>query len=89
MSEIEKIISDLLPDKNRQRNYLEILCEIIRYADSFGSEKWGLSVKGDGIRLKIGSLITTTIHEDSIWIALDKELLKDNSTEINEMLESD
>lgn len=89
MSEIEKIISDLLPDKNRQRNYLEILCEIIRYADSFGSEKWGLSVKRDGIRLKIGSLITTTIHEDSIWIALDKELLKDNTAEINEMLESD
>lgn len=89
MNEIDKIISDLLPDKNRQRNYLEILCEIISYADSFGSEKWGLSISNNSIRLKVGSLITSTIEPDSIWIALDKELIKNNTTEINEMLESD
>lgn len=89
MSEIEKIITDLLPDKHRQRNYLEILCEIICYADSFGSEKWGLSIKSDGIRIKIGNLITTTIHENSIWLALDKELIENNTAEINSLLKSD
>lgn len=89
MDEIEKIITDLLPDKDRQRIYLEILCEIISYADSFGSEKWGLSVKSDGIRIQIGSLITTTIHRSSIWLALDKELIENNTDEINRILESD
>lgn len=89
MDRIEKIINDLLPDKGKQKIYLEILCEIIRYADSFGSEKWGLSIKSDGIRIKIGSLITTTIHENSIWLALDKELIEKNTAQINEMLEPD
>jgi len=89
MDRIEKIINDLLSDKEKQRNYLDILCEIIKYADSFGSEKWGLSIKSDGIRIKIGNLITTTIHENSIWIALDKELIENNTEKINKMLESD
>jgi len=89
MDRIENIINDLLPDREKQRIYLEILCEVIKYADSFGSEKWGLSVKNDGIRIKVGSLITTTIHENSIWIALDKELIENNTAQINKLLESD
>ncbi|RTE52769.1 EVE domain-containing protein [Arenibacter aquaticus] len=89
MNEIEKITTDLLPDKTKRRVYLEILCEIISYADSFGSEKWGLSIKSDGIRVKIGNLITTTIHENSLWLALDKELIENNTSEIKRILESD
>jgi len=89
MDKIEKIINNLLPDKDKQRIYLEILCEVIKYADSFGSEKWGLSIKSDGIRIKIGNLITTTIHENSIWFALDKELIDKNTAQINEILEPD
>jgi len=87
MDKIEKIINELLPDKQKQKTYLEILCEIIMYADSFGSEKWGLSIKNDGIRIKVGSLITTTIHKNAIWLALDKKLIVNNSKETNKMLE--
>ena len=89
MDRIEKIINDLLPDKEKQRIYLEILCEVIKYADSFGSEKWGLSIKSDGIRIKVGNLITTTIHENSIWLALDKELIGKNTAQLNKTLEPD
>lgn len=89
MKDITKRIAHLLPDKNRQNIYLEILCEIIVYANSFGSKKWGLSIKSDGIRLKIGNLITTTIHKNALWLALDKELIKDIPDEINKILEPD
>jgi hypothetical protein len=89
MDRIEKIISDLLPDKKKQRVYLDILCEIIKYADTFGSEKWGVSIKSDGIRIKIGNLITASIHENSIWLALDKELIENSTAQLNEILEPD
>ncbi|MBV6483784.1 MAG: hypothetical protein KFKLKKLM_00239 [Flavobacteriales bacterium] len=89
MDKIEKIIHKLLPDKIKQRMYLEILCEVIKYANSFGSEKWGLSITKNQIRLKVGSLITSSIEPNSIWLAMDKELIEKNTTEINDLLEPD
>ncbi len=88
MDRIETIIEDLLSDKERQRNYLEILCEIVKYADSFGAEKWGLSVKNDEIKVLIGNLMTAAVRKNSFWIALDRELIDENTEEINKMLES-
>jgi len=73
--DVKEIINNLIPDKEKQRIYLEIFCEVIKYADSYGSEKWGISAKRDGIKLKVGSLTTTSIQKNAICFALNKELI--------------
>ncbi len=88
-NEIQNIIDKNIPTKEKQRLYLDIFCEIVMYADSFGSEKWGVNIKSDGIRINVGSLMTTTLQFDSIWMALDKELIKENPNELNDILSAD
>ena len=90
INEIEKIIKSIVPDNTKRNLYLNILCEAIKFVHSFGPEKWGLSIRNDGIRLHVGNLITTTVHGDSIWVSLDKELLENEKCSLeNELLLSE
>lgn len=74
MQNIEKTINSLIPDQENRKLSLNIFLETIRFANSFGSNKWGTSTKYR-VGLSIGSLIIFTIEKDRLWMALDKEFM--------------
>ena len=89
MNNLEKYITRLLPDNKRRLLYLEIFKEIILYANSLGVEKWGVHCKAGSIRFLVGGLIIATIHENSVWLALDAELLASANPDIVKAIEND
>lgn len=86
---IETKITQIIPTESKRKVFLTIFCEAIQYANSFGAHKWGVKVLSNKIRLIVGSLITTTICEDSLWMALDKDLLSKSSPQILNLLADD
>ncbi|WP_028895272.1 hypothetical protein [Syntrophorhabdus aromaticivorans] len=71
--DIEKLIRFLLHDGIRS-DCLRKLCDAICQADSFGSNKWGVSYEPTKVRLLIGSFIAFTIEKGGIWLALDADI---------------
>lgn len=78
-----KIVQDtlirLLPDKKLRENCLNVFSECIICADESGSNKWGVHLQKNRIRLIVGSMIVCTIQDEEIWIALDGEKLESYS----------
>jgi hypothetical protein len=87
MDDVRKVIHSLLPDAETRRFCLEAFDETVRYADSFGSEKWGAYYERVRVRILVGSLIVFTLESGCIWLALDQELLE-TSQELSNFLES-
>jgi len=74
---VEEAIKSLLPDEKFRKVCLSLFLQSINQANSYGSNKWGVHYRRDGIRLLVGSLIVFTIHKNRIWLALDKQLLNE------------
>lgn len=72
---VEQCIANLLPDEADRRRCLSLLIEVIHEAHSHGSNKWGVYYQANLIRFLVGNLILFTIHENGIWLSLDKESL--------------
>lgn len=89
MTQIEKHIIKLLPDEKKRNLYLDIFKEIILYANSFGTEKWGVHCKPRIIRLLIGNLIVASIHKNCLWLPLDSESLESMAPDQLKELEND
>ncbi|KKG07815.1 HNH endonuclease [Methanosarcina sp. 2.H.A.1B.4] len=66
-----------MPDEKFRKVCLSLFLQSINQANSYGSNKWGVHYRRDGIRLLVGSLIVFTIHKNGIWLALDKQLLNE------------
>lgn len=75
----------LLPNEKNRKICLSLFLEALIKANSFGSNKWGVYYQSDGIgiRLLVGNLIVFTIHKGEIWLALDKQLLKESKAKQN------
>lgn len=72
---VESIVNSIVPDVNKRRLCLSLLLESINFANSCGSDKWGVYYQRDRIRFLVGNLIVFTISDNKIWLALDKENL--------------
>ena len=87
--EIKNIIGKIITTESKRKVFLTIFSEMIKYANTFGPEKWGVRVANDSIRISIGNLITATLQNDSIWMSLDKEFLTQNTPRLDNLLEKD
>lgn len=81
------MIHSLLLDVKTRRLCLEAFGESVSYANSLGSEKWGVHYERGKVRLLVGSLIVFTIEPGCVWLALDRQLLE-TSQELSSFLES-
>ena len=84
---VEKLIKNLFPDEKMRERCLKIFSECIIQADESGSNKWGIHVKKDRIRLLVGSLIVCTVMKDKIWLGLYNEAFKASGS-VREIIES-
>lgn len=82
---IHDTLNKILPNKKLRENCFNILSECIICADESGSNKWGLHLHKNKIRLLVGSMIVFTIHDKEIWIALDRDYLN-SEDEFEEVL---
>lgn len=71
-------VTSLLPNEEHRMIYLALFLQALNKANSYGSNKWGVHYRSDGVRLLVGNLIVFTIHKNKIWLALDKQLLRGN-----------
>lgn len=71
---VRETIHALIPDEEQRRNYLQILLSVIKKADSYGKNKWGVHCRENIIRVLVGNLIVFTLEKECLWCALDKEL---------------
>jgi hypothetical protein len=71
---VRETIHALISDEERRRNYLEIMLSVIKKADSYGKNKWGVHCRKNLIRVLVGNLIVFTIEKECLWCALEKEL---------------
>lgn len=78
-------LDQILPEKRLRENCLNIFSECIICADESGSNKWGLHLHKNKIRLLVGSMIVCTIQDEEIWLALDRGHL-DSEGEFEEVL---
>ena len=78
IGKVKDIVTSLLPNEEYRMICLTLFLQALDKANSFGSSKWGVHYRNDRIRLLVGNLIVFTIHENGIWLALDKQLLNEN-----------
>ncbi len=83
----EDVIRFLISDKEKRKNYLLILLEVIKRADSYGKQKWGVHCIKNKIKLLVGNIIVFTIEKECVWLALDKSLA-DSSENTLSLLEN-
>jgi hypothetical protein len=74
-AKIESVIYQLLPQKQMREVCLQMLVEIINYANSHGRDKWGIYYEKNHIRMLMGYFIIFTIEKGCVWLALDKDLI--------------
>lgn len=72
----ESMIS-LFPNNEYRKIYLNLFLKALKKADSFGSNKWGVYYYDKGVRLLVGNLIVFTVHRDGVWLALDKQSIRE------------
>ena len=73
---VRETIRALISDEEQRRNYLQILLSVIKKADSYGKNKWGVHCRENLIKVLVGNLIVFTIEKNCLWCALEKELAK-------------
>lgn len=72
---IHYTLNKILTNQKLRENCFNILSECIICADESGSNKWGLHLHKNKIRLLVGSMIVCTIQNEEIWIALARDYL--------------
>lgn len=73
---VKETLDRILPEKNLRENCLNVFSECIICADESGSNKWGLHLQKNKIRLLVGSMIVCTIQDAEIWMAIDRAYLE-------------
>ncbi len=78
----------LLPEANVRKVCLRLLADSIeRVHQKYGPARWGLTLRwSKKIHLNVGRLLAFGIHDEKVWIALDKTELSD---ELIHYLETD
>lgn len=78
ISDVEAIVTSLLPVPEYRQLCLELFREAIEYAHSCGGHTWGVRyyMRENRVRLLVGKPIIFTICDGNIWLALDKKLLE-------------
>lgn len=59
----------------RPKRCLEMFAECIKEANQHGSDKWGVTLYKNKIRLTVGNIVVCTLSDDSLWLSLDKSYL--------------
>ena len=82
--EIENAMTSLLPDVRVRKLCLSVFLESLIEANKYGANKWGVyyHTDEDRLRLLVGSVIVLTIHEQGVWMALDKQFLQETRKEL-------
>jgi hypothetical protein len=60
-------------------NCLTIFADSIAEANIYGRDKWAVAYERDKVRLIVGHIITCTLGNNRIWMALDSRLLEASS----------
>lgn len=59
----------------RPKRCLEMFAECIKEANRHGSDKWGVTLCSDRVRLNVGFVIVCTLSDGGIWFSFDKSCL--------------